>query len=104
MGSLLIILLQFLKNKLGGVHLLLNIYPEKFIDQQLKGPYSLWHHTHYFYNHGNYVEMIDKVSYAIPFGFIGRMINYFFINKDLLERFDYRKKNINNYFKENNNI
>ena len=76
-------------------------YPNKFIDQQLKGPYSLWHHTHYFYNHGDYVEMIDKISYAIPFGFIGQMINYFFINKDLLEIFDYRKKNIKNYFKEN---
>ena len=32
----------------------------RFIDQQLKGPYSIWHHTHEFKDLGNYVEMIDN--------------------------------------------
>ena len=76
-------------------------YPEKFIDQQLKGPYSMWHHTHTFYNHGDYIEMIDEVSYAVPFNIIGQIVNFLFIKKELIGIFEYRKQIINEYFKEN---
>jgi len=76
-------------------------YPKIFIDQQLKGPYSMWHHTHQFDNHGDYVEVIDKISYVVPFGIIGQILNFIFIKRDLIKIFKYREKNIEQYFKEN---
>ena len=73
-------------------------YPEMFIDQQIKGPYSLWHHKHTFKDCGDYVEMIDEICYAVPFSFIGRIVNFLFIQRDLNYIFNYRKKIINEYF------
>ena len=74
-------------------------YPKKFIDQQIKGPYSMWHHVHTFYDHGDYVYMVDEINYSISFGLIGRFINKLLIKKDLIEIFDYRKNIIDKHFK-----
>tara|TARA_Y100000588_G_scaffold320200_1_gene350664 strand:- start:79 stop:534 length:456 start_codon:yes stop_codon:yes gene_type:complete len=70
----------------------------KFVDQQLNGPYSMWHHTHEFKEIDNKVEMIDKISYAIPFGFLGRIVNFIFVKGDLDEIFNYRYKVIEKLF------
>ncbi len=43
----------------------------KFVDTQLKGPYSLWHHTHYFEDLGPGTLMSDKVKYRLPLGMMG---------------------------------
>jgi len=71
-----------------------------FIDQQLKGPYSMWHHKHEFKQKEEYVEIIDTINYVIPFGVIGRLINFLFIRKDLDKIFNYRKEVIEKYFRK----
>jgi len=76
--------------------------PFTFIDQQLKGPYSFWHHTHTFIEKDGGVEIIDSVRYSIPFGLIGRILNWLWIRKELERIFDYRFKAIENYFSNNN--
>ena len=48
-----------------------------------------------------YDEMIDEISYSVPFGIIGQIVNSIFIKRDLLDIFEYRKKVIDKYFKEN---
>ncbi len=69
--------------------------PNIFIDQQLKGPYSLWHHTHTFTKISDNETLIkDIVVYVIPFGFIGRIIHSLYIKRDLEKIFLYRKKKI----------
>ena len=69
--------------------------PNIFIDQQLKGPYSLWHHTHVFKKISDNETLIeDIVLYTIPFGFIGRIVHYLYIKRDLEKIFSYRKKKI----------
>jgi len=73
--------------------------PNMFIDQQLKGPYLLWHHKHEFNQVQNKVEMIDEVTYAIPFGFLGQIVHYIYIRRELEYIFKYRNKIINNLFK-----
>ena len=73
--------------------------PDYFIDQQLKGPYSMWHHTHRFKSVNDSVEMVDEINYVVPFGFLGQIINYVFIKPDLVRIFKYREKVINDYFK-----
>ena len=50
--------------------------PNIFIDRQIKGPYSFWHHTHTFKTKGSGTIITDKLIYGIPFGLIGRLINF----------------------------
>lgn len=61
-----------------------------FVDQQIFGPYSLWHHKHFFKAVPEGVEMTDSVHYAIPLGFLGRIANSLFVRKKLNYIFDYR--------------
>lgn len=61
-----------------------------FIDEQRFGPYTFWHHKHFFEPSGNGVKMTDVVHYALPFGFIGRMMNALVVKNKLKEIFEYR--------------
>tara|TARA_B100000614_G_scaffold58513_2_gene51735 strand:- start:5502 stop:5981 length:480 start_codon:yes stop_codon:yes gene_type:complete len=74
--------------------------PVKFIDQQIKGPYSLWHHTHKFKKIDGGTLIIDELKYAIPFGFLGRLIHFFYIKHDIKSIFEYRHKNLDKIFSE----
>ena len=69
--------------------------PNYFVDQQIKGPYTFWHHTHIFKKVKGGVEIIDKIKYSVPLGCLGRIINKIWIRNDLNKIFDYRKKMIN---------
>ena len=40
--------------------------PCSFVDEQLKGPYSLWHHTHTFTESSEGTEISDHVLYRLP--------------------------------------
>ena len=73
--------------------------PHEFIDQQLIGPYSMWHHKHTFKDKGDYVEMNDEVNYVIPFGIFGRIAHYLYVKKELEGIFLYRTKIIDKIFK-----
>tara|TARA_Y100000590_G_scaffold465142_1_gene636583 strand:+ start:849 stop:1304 length:456 start_codon:yes stop_codon:yes gene_type:complete len=76
------------------------VEPDMFVDQQLKGPYILWHHKHEFIQlKDGTVEMIDKVDYAIPFGFLGRIAHIIYVRRELEKIFEYRNKIINELFK-----
>ena len=72
--------------------------PHLFVDQQLKGPYKFWHHSHTFESKNGGVEIIDRVQYIVPLGWIGQILNYFWIAPDLEKIFEYRKNVIHKYF------
>ena len=61
-----------------------------FIDEQRIGPYSLWHHQHFFEEKDEGVLMTDIVTYKPPFGLLGDIANSLFIEKQLEEIFQYR--------------
>ena len=66
--------------------------PGRFVDTQIKGPYSLWEHTHTFTEDGPGATIIeDRVRYSIPFGPLGRLANRLLVRRDLREIFDYRR-------------
>lgn len=74
--------------------------PYSFVDEQLKGPYAYWHHEHTFEEKGGNVLMKDKVTYAVPFGIIGRLANTLIVRSKLEEIFDFRTKKILEIFKK----
>ena len=69
-----------------------------FVDEQRKGPYSIWHHEHHFKAKNGGTEMIDVVSYTLPFGLIGKILHRLFVRKKLEEIFDYRFKKVEEIF------
>ncbi len=69
-----------------------------FIDEQRFGPYALWHHKHFFEPTENGVKMTDLVHYALPLGFIGRIMNTLMVEKKLKAIFEHREKMVNQFF------
>ena len=68
--------------------------PHKFVDVQLKGPYSFWHHTHVFTATGDGTMITDEVRYAMPFGLIGRIIHSLVVRHQLQRIFNFRQEQI----------
>lgn len=69
-----------------------------FVDEQRFGPYAFWHHKHFFEPTENGVKMTDIVHYAIPLGFIGRIMNALVVKNKLKEIFEYREQKVNEIF------
>ena len=65
-------------------------YQSFFIDEQRYGPYTLWHHKHFFKEIEGGVEMRDIVHYKIPLGLLGRIVNWLFVQRQLQQIFNYR--------------
>lgn len=71
--------------------------PHSFVDTQLKGPYSLWHHTHTFETLGSGTVMRDVVRYKLPLGLFGRMVAQGLVEKDIENIFKYRREVVGKY-------
>ena len=68
--------------------------PRLFVDEQIIGPYKLWHHRHEFIGEGEETMVSDRVRYALPFGRLGRMAHRAVVRRQLRAIFDYRQKAI----------
>jgi ligand-binding SRPBCC domain-containing protein len=71
-----------------------------FVDNQVKGPYKLWHHRHIFKAIDDGVEMTDIVHYQLPFGLLGTLAHAIAVKKKLQDIFTYRTLKINELFGE----
>jgi ligand-binding SRPBCC domain-containing protein len=74
--------------------------PHHFIDNQRFGPYSMWHHQHFFEEIDGGVLMKDIIHYVIPFGIFGRIANRLFVRRQLNGIFAFRKKVLKEMFGE----
>ncbi|MEN9722052.1 MAG: hypothetical protein RJB38_38 [Pseudomonadota bacterium] len=72
--------------------------PRSFVDTQLKGPYSKWHHTHTFEPLASGVLIEDRVRYRVPLAALGRVVAGAWVRRDVQQIFDYRKKVIREIF------
>lgn len=68
--------------------------PFRFVDQQLHGPYRLWHHTHLFEPVEDGTLMTDIVRYRLPLGWLGTIAHIARVRADLEAIFDYRQEQI----------
>jgi len=73
--------------------------PYYFVDEQRFGPYSLWHHQHHFSEVDGGVLMTDEVNYGIPLGFIGRLIHWLFVGREVNAIFEHRFNVLEKYFR-----
>jgi ligand-binding SRPBCC domain-containing protein len=69
-----------------------------FVDEQRKGPYSMWHHEHHFKVVQDGVEMIDIINYIPPMGFLGSIANQILIKNQLKTIFDFRFQKVETLF------
>jgi hypothetical protein len=72
--------------------------PHSFVDEQTKGPYKRWRHTHTFEAHGSRTKVIDEVQYSLPLGVLGRIIHTLKVHGDVSRIFDYRRQRIDALF------
>ena len=69
-----------------------------FIDNQISGPYKLWHHLHTFEPHEDGVLMTDLVHYSIGFSLLGEIPHALFVREKLQQIFQYRKEVLRTIF------
>ena len=63
---------------------------EYFVDEQRFGPYTFWHHKHFIKEIEGGVIMEDVIHYKPPFGLLGVLLNFLFINSKLNSIFKHR--------------
>ncbi|MCX7930014.1 MAG: SRPBCC family protein [Chlorobi bacterium] len=74
--------------------------PRCFVDVQLRGPYSFWHHTHTFTPLGRDATLIeDDVLYELPFGWVGVVAHRLWIHRQLQHIFDHRTAVLSQIFR-----
>lgn len=71
---------------------------KQFTDQQLKGPYVKWHHTHSFEAMGNQTKMTDRIEYLSPGWFLEPLIHHLFVKKRVEGIFIYREQKLHEIF------
>lgn len=71
---------------------------KSFVDNQNKGPYKLWHHTHLFEKIEGGVKMTDIVKYELPLGFLGTIAHGVFVKNKLEHIFNYRFNKVEELF------
>lgn len=72
--------------------------PHVFVDEQLQGPYSFWHHTHTFEEVEGGTLIRDRVLYVVPFGALGRLLERVLIRRQLRAIFAHRQRVISRLF------
>ncbi len=70
-----------------------------FVDNQIKGPFRLWHHQHFFKEVPGGIEMRDIVNYELPFGRLGELLSFGIVRKRVERIFEFRRKVIREVWK-----
>ena len=55
--------------------------PHTFTDKMIQGAFKSMTHDHFFEEHNNITTMKDEFHFSSPFGIIGRLANFLFLEK-----------------------
>ena len=69
--------------------------PHRFVDEQIRGPYRQWIHTHTFEARDGGTLARDVVQYAVPFDFIAHPL---FVRRDIEQIFAFRQEALRKRF------
>jgi ligand-binding SRPBCC domain-containing protein len=70
---------------------------ETFTDKMVKGDFKFFEHQHFFKSADNGTIVIDIITYETPYGWIGEMVNKFYLNSYLEKLISHRNKVIKQY-------
>lgn len=68
--------------------------PNRFVDEQIKGPYRLWLHRHTFRETAAGTVISDCVDYRLPFGALGVAAHALIVRRQLIGIFRFRQRAI----------
>lgn len=60
--------------------------PGYFTDEMINGDFKSFRHEHHFKSTGHGTIMIDMIEFESPYGFIGKLVNSFYL-KNYIEKF-----------------
>jgi ligand-binding SRPBCC domain-containing protein len=66
------------------------------VDEQLRGPYRVWEHTHRFRDDGGATTIEDVVRYGLPFGPVGEVFHPL-VRLQLERIFRFRRSAVRSY-------
>jgi ligand-binding SRPBCC domain-containing protein len=69
--------------------------PRRFVDEQRRGPYRVWHHTHTFTEYAGGTSVHDRVRYAVRGGIV---VQKLIVERDVRTIFAYREKVLRELF------
>jgi ligand-binding SRPBCC domain-containing protein len=69
--------------------------PQRFIDEQVSGPYRSWIHEHFFEDLGACTRVRDRVRYCV---LGGAWVNRLLVRRDVEKIFDYRRERLAQLF------
>jgi ligand-binding SRPBCC domain-containing protein len=69
--------------------------PHVFVDEQRRGPYTLWVHEHRFKENEGGTLAVDSVRYAVPGG---KLLHDLFVKRDIKNNFTYRTEKLREVF------
>jgi uncharacterized protein (TIGR01777 family) len=72
---------------------------KSFVDTQIKGPYSKWHHLHEFTSLREGTLIKDLVTYRLHFAQLGSLVAGSYVKHELQEIFSYRSSQVQAHFK-----
>jgi ligand-binding SRPBCC domain-containing protein len=67
---------------------------ERFVDELVSGPYSMWHHTHTFQDFNGGTLLGDRVVYRLPLAPLGDWIAGRLAAADVAKIFEYRRRRL----------
>lgn len=71
---------------------------ERFVDDQIQGPFARWHHIHEFEARGDETLIRDVLYYQMPLGFLGDIAHALFARKQVSQIFEFRKVRLKELF------
>jgi ligand-binding SRPBCC domain-containing protein len=71
---------------------------KSFVDEQVRGPYRLWRHTHELQELGGGTLIKDRVRFKLPMGWLGRAAALSTVLAEVEKVFSYRNKVIGEIF------
>jgi ligand-binding SRPBCC domain-containing protein len=74
--------------------------PHGFVDEQSRGPYRLWRHTHTFAETADGIVVGDSVEYAV---WGGGIVERLFVRPDIEKIFSYRSEQLDGIFHQRKN-
>src|SRR5687767_9334068 len=68
--------------------------PYRFVDVQVRGPYSRWEHRHRFLDEDGGTWVDDRVTYRLPLGPLGLVTHALLVRRQLRALWAYRRRRL----------